>query len=268
MNSTPSSTSFARSPYMSSTEHARLELGAAARPPCRSGRADCSSAHSASSRPTATTPSSSAQITSPGCDRDPPITTGTLTEPGRRLHRALARHVPAPHRESHRPEIARVADAGVDHESADPPRHQRGGEQVAEHPVRRRRGVGHDEDVARLTDLDRGVDHEVVAGVARHGHRAAGDPHVVLDRADVDAEEAAAADRLVHGGGTDRGERVDDVGGGAFDRAHHDVPVAGARVGSRVRHRTPRRRASGTRAGRCRGTPAPWPKRRAREWSM
>ena len=37
----------------------------------------------------------------------------------RRLDGALARHVPRPHGESHRPQLGRVAHAGADHQAAD-----------------------------------------------------------------------------------------------------------------------------------------------------
>ncbi len=253
MNSTPSSTSFARKPVHVQTEHPRLELGAAPRllvepgerlleGPVRLVASDHDDAVVVGTDHVARV------------DRDTADHDRDVDRTRRRLDGALARHVSAPHRESHRPEIARVADAGIDHEAADAPRHQRRGEQVAEHPVRRRRGVRDHEDVAGLADLDRGMDHEVVAGVARHGHGTPGHPHVELDRPDVDAEEPAPTDRLVHRGGTDRGERIDGVGGGSLDRAHHDVPVPGVGVpGIRIRHRV----SSSTSLGNTRRT-LPW----------
>ena len=181
--------------------------GRGSRASLASRASDCSSAQAASSRPTATTPSSSAQITSPGAIVTPPIATGHVDRTRRRLDRALARHVPAPHREAHRPQIARVADAGIDHQAAHAPRHQRRRQQVAEHPVRRRRGVDDDEDVAGLADLDRGVDHEVVAGVARARSPPSRPPCTSCWIGRMSgAEEAAPTDRFVHRRGADRGE--------------------------------------------------------------
>ena len=142
---------------------------------------------------------------------------------GAGLHRALARHVLRPHGEAHRTQLRRVAHAGVDDQRPHPPGHQRRGQQLAEHAVGRRRGVGHDEHVALLAHLDRGVDHQVVARVARDGDGRTGEARALLDRAEVRAGEPAPPDGLVHRGGAEHAEGVDGAAVGAFDRADDDV---------------------------------------------
>ena len=59
--------------------------------------------------------------------------------------------------------------------SADDPVGLRGhAEQLAEHPVGRFRRRRDDQDVARLAYVDRRMDHQVVARLARDGQGAAG----------------------------------------------------------------------------------------------
>ena len=134
----------------------------------------------------------------------PPTLTGTFTEPGVAFtvpwHDTYWLHTGNP---IDRRSLVSRTPASID-EAAHAARHQRGGEEVAEHPVCRRRGVDHDEDVAGLADLDRRMDHDVVAGMTQHGDCRAGHLHVVLDRPEVRPEEATAPDRFVHGRGTDR----------------------------------------------------------------
>ena len=59
--------------------------------------------------------------------------------------------------------------------------------------------------------------------MARHRHGRTCDLRVLLDRADVRADETDAADRLVHRGRTCVAETVDHIGARAFDVAPDDV---------------------------------------------
>src|SRR5690606_5988666 len=99
-----------------------------------------------------------------------------------------------------------------------------------ERAVRARGGGGDHHDVAGAALLDGCVDHQVVARPAQHGDGRAADARALLDRPQVGAEVAGAAERLVHGGDAELGERVDvgEVGArrvGDDDRLHASTPV-------------------------------------------
>ena len=116
-----------------------------------------------------TTPSSSATIASPGFTSVPAQTIGTFTEP------TVAFTVPFEL-------IARLQTGncisvrsltsrqpGVDDEAADAVRAERRREQVAEHAVCVRAADGRHDDIAGMCELDRDVQHPVVAGMQQHG---------------------------------------------------------------------------------------------------
>jgi len=86
---------------------------------------------------------------------------------------------------------------------------QRGRQQLAEHPVRRRRGRRHHQQVPGLALLGRRVDHEVVAGPAQRGDRGPAGPRPGLNRAQRRPQVPGPADGLVHGGHAQPGELVD-----------------------------------------------------------
>ncbi|KUL65866.1 hypothetical protein ADL28_05805 [Streptomyces violaceusniger] len=117
---------------------------------------------------------------------------------------------------------------------------ERGGEELAEHAVRGRRGGGDDEDVALGALLDRGVDHQVVAGPAQRRDHGARYAHVPLDGAQTRAEASGAAHGLVHRGHAIPPQGVHVLGPGAWrigdDRTGR--PCGSGRVARvTVRHR-------------------------------
>ncbi len=125
---------------------------------------------------------------------------GHIDGSGRGLDGALRAHGRRPHGEAHRAQFGGVAHPGVDDQAADAAVVERGGEELAEHAVRGRRGGGDDEDVALGALLDRRVDHQVVAGPAQRRDRGARDAYVLLDGAQPGAEASGAAHGLVHRG--------------------------------------------------------------------
>jgi hypothetical protein len=76
----------------------------------------------------------------------------------------------------------------------------RSGQQFAEKSVG---GIGmsrHDQGVARPAHLDGGMEHQVVARMAKHGHRGAGDPRGRINRPHIGKHQSRATLRLVHRG--------------------------------------------------------------------
>ena len=142
---------------------------------------------------------------------------------GRRLHRALRRDRARPDREVHRGQLRDVADAGVEDDADRSVGPQRGREQFADRAVGGRARRRDDEDVAGAYLLDGRVDHEVVAGMAEHGDRPAGDAAARVDRAQVGGEHAGAALRLVRGRHAHAGQGRDGVGIGESAAADDDV---------------------------------------------
>jgi hypothetical protein len=89
---------------------------------------------------------------------------------------------------------------------------ERNGEKFAEHSVGGFRSGGDDEDVARLAEFDRGVKHEIVAGMGRDGDRGAGDAGVGINRAEIGPHQAFAALRFVDGGDAEFAKHSGDGG--------------------------------------------------------
>ena len=155
--------------------------------------AACSAAHAASSRGTTTTPSSSAQITSPALTIAPPSTTGTLTDPGDALtvpsHDTWRDHTGKP--------ISRRSSVSRTPASITRPRTPRAITEVASSSPNIPCVDGAVLATTRMspssTHLDGGVDHQVVAGMARHGDRRRGEPYALLDRADVRPDDTRVA---------------------------------------------------------------------------
>ena len=127
----------------------------------------------ASARGTTTTPSISATITSPGFTIAPAQWIGTLTCPGVAFTVPCAEIALDQIGKVHRREVRDVAHTSFDHESHDAVRLAGDTQQITEHSVRGFRGGRDDENVARLNELERGVNHDVVAGMAGHRDRAA-----------------------------------------------------------------------------------------------
>ena len=116
---------------------------------------------------------------------------------GGRLYCPLRMDGFRPYRKIHRRQLANVADPGVDDQSQHPVRHQRGRQQIAKHAIGRVRGCRHHQNVAGFAHLDRGVDHQVIAGLAQHRHRRARRFSRGVDRPHVRFHQAGAALRLV-----------------------------------------------------------------------
>ena len=89
------------------------------------------------------------------------------------LHRPLRGDGFRPDRKIHRRQVSHIADAGVD----DQPDHSVGAADTASSspniPSVDSERRAYDEDVARLYQLHRGVDHQIVAGLTEHGDGAA-----------------------------------------------------------------------------------------------
>ena len=195
-------------------------------------------------------------------DHAPPSTTGTFTDPGLAFtvpwHDTWRDHTAKPIARSSAVSRTPASMTSAAHAAG----HQRGGQQLAEHAVGRRRRVGHHQHVARPAHLDGGVDHQVVARVARHGDGRARQPHALLDRPEVRAGEAPAADRLVHGGGAEpRPAAVGGARGRPLDRDRtttwrcHSLadpfPIGAAGTSrGKTRGRWPRRSSCGPRRSR------------------
>ena len=109
------------------------------------------------------TPSSSATTTSPGRTIWPPSTIGTLTAPAVALTVPCALTARDQTGKPHLAQVRDVAHAAAQDDAADAAALERGGEQLAEQPVGRRRVRRHHQDVAGSALLDRDVDHQVVA---------------------------------------------------------------------------------------------------------
>jgi hypothetical protein len=109
---------------------------------------------------------------------------------------------------AHGAQFGHVPHAGLDDQPPDPARGERGRQQLAEHPVGRRRGRRHHQQVPGLALLDRRVDHQVVARPAQRGHRGPADSAPVLDGTQPRPEVPGPADRLVHGGHPEPGEGI------------------------------------------------------------
>ena len=166
-----------------------------------------------------------------------------VDRPGARLHRALARHVLRPHGEAR-------CSAAVSRTPASMTRARtpRAISDVASGSPNISRATGAvlvTTSVAGPAHLDRGVDHQVVAGMARHGDgRAASRAPCWMARC---RPANLAPDGFVHGGGAERAEGVDDGRVGPVDGAHHRW---------RASPRLPRRPRT---AGRSPVSPVPGP---------
>ena len=111
------------------------------------------------------TPSSSATTTSPGFTITPPSTTGTLTDPAVALTVPCALTCASPDGEPHRAQFGHVAHAAGGDEARTPRTCSGVAISSPMNPVRRDRSTG----TTTITSpacglLDRGVDHQVVAG--------------------------------------------------------------------------------------------------------
>ena len=104
---------------------------------------------------------------------------------GAGLDRALARDVLRPHREAHRPQLGRVAHAGVDDQRPHPRAMSDVASSSPNMPWVDGAVLVTTSTSPASAHLDRGVDHQVVAGVARHGDGRAGQAGALLDRAQV-----------------------------------------------------------------------------------
>ena len=157
-----------------------------------------------------------------GIDVDPGAYHGNVDGAERRLDRPLGRNRLRPHRKAHLAQRFHVAAPGVDDQADDAARLQRGREQIAEHAVGIVGGAADHQDVARPALLDRDMDHPVVAGMRQHGdggaRRFAARPY----RAQIGFHQADAAIGLVHGGGAERAEPLDQRGIGSLDVADNN----------------------------------------------
>ena len=95
----------------------------------------------------------------------PAQTTGTLTEPAVALTVPCALIAFDQTGKVHRGDVGDVAHARVDDQAGHAARARRHGKQLAEHAVGRFRGRGDDEHIAGLAELQRRMDHQVVAGL-------------------------------------------------------------------------------------------------------
>ena len=175
-------------------------------------------------RGTTTTPSSSATMTSPGSTSAPATDDRHVDRAGRRLHRALRGDRARPDREAHRGQLRDVADAGVRRRCRSRPAAR--SEVASSSP--NMPSVDGEVVVTTSTSpgralLDGRVDHEVVAGMAEHGHRPAGDAAARVDGAQVGGEHPGAALRLVRGRHAHPGECRDGLGVGETAAANDDV---------------------------------------------
>ena len=148
---------------------------------------------------TTTTPSSSATTTSPGVDQLPGADDRHVHAAQCALDRAPGRNGARPHREPHVFEGAYVAYPGIGDQPPDAagpwPRSRAGRRTCRRCCPRYRRGPAR----PGPAELDRHVDHPVVARLGQDGDGAAGGLRPRMDRADVRLEQAAAALGLVHG---------------------------------------------------------------------
>src|SRR5690606_27623637 len=85
------------------------------------------------------------------------------------------------------------------------------------------RADARNDDVAGLTELDRNVQHPVVARMQQNGHRAARHASARVDRPHIGLQEARAALCLVHGRDAELGKPVDDGLIGSVDVADGNV---------------------------------------------
>src|SRR5262245_8056296 len=91
----------------------------------------------------------------------------------------------------------------------------RGRQQLAEHAVGRFGSRGDDQRVARPADLDRGMDHQIVAGLTRYSDRRRRHARRQINRAHVRTHQTRAALRFVYGGDALKTELFDQLGSGA-----------------------------------------------------
>src|SRR5690606_21768932 len=125
-----------------------------------------------------------------------------------------------PDREPDLLELAHVAAARVNDETADASRLVRRREQLAEHPVGIRRTQGDDDDIARPSELDSDVQHPVVTGVSQNRHRVPGHACAGVNRPHIRVQETGSALRFVNGGDAELCEGVDDLERSAVDVAY------------------------------------------------
>src|SRR5215469_1595843 len=131
------------------------------------------------------------------------------------LHGSLRVNRLRPNREIHRGQFRNVAHACVD----DQPQHS-----VSDERSRQQ--------FARLADLDRGMDHEVVAGSAEHGDRRSGKFGRGINRAHVGPHQACAALRFMNRSDAQFAENFDGFRIGPRDRAddfgfHYEIRFSG-----------------------------------------
>ena len=122
------------------------------------------------------------------------------------LHGSLRGDRARERRELHGGQVGDVAHARVNHQSLDSVRPARSRQQFPEKSVG---GIGmrrHDQDVSRFAHFDGGMKHQVIAGVAQHGHGRARDARGRINRPHVRQHQARAALRFVHRGGAELAE--------------------------------------------------------------
>ena len=129
----------------------------------------------------------------------------------------------SPYGETHRPQVRGVTHRSVGHETSNASHHQRGRKKITKHAVGRwRRGRNH-QHIAGLTDLDRGMQHHVVAWMAEYRDGRTGDTNVLLNGPQLRTKVTTASDRLVHRRSANRPEYVDGRCRGSVYLAHHNM---------------------------------------------
>ena len=129
------------------------------------------------------TPSPSPTTRSPGWTLTPPIEIGWFEPAGNELGRAVRIEAGGVHRQAERADRLGVAHRAVDDDGDDADR-----DGLLAHDLAHQRAVQvalavDDDDVARLRDRERGVDHQVVAGADLDRQRRAGEAHRRRERA-------------------------------------------------------------------------------------
>src|SRR5690606_10337065 len=106
-----------------------------------------------------------------------------------RLDGALRVDRAAPNGEIDLLELAHVSAAGIDHEASNAARLIGRAEQLSEHTVCIRAAERDDDDVAGTAELDRDMQHPVIAGMGERGHRRARNARARIDRTHVAVQQ-------------------------------------------------------------------------------
>jgi hypothetical protein len=162
------------------------------------------------------------QITTTPFDIDAGAYNGNINGAERRLDRPPRRDRLRPHRKAHFPKRLHVAAAGVDDETGDAARLERGREQFAEHAVAVVGGTPDHQDVARLALLDRDMNHPVVAGLRQHGDRGARRFAARPYRTQIGLHQPDAPVSFMYRGNAERTEPLDHASVGPVDVANDD----------------------------------------------